>query len=77
MFNLKFTAPVGNDLIKVDVSLPSGMDGDTFVVMIDGYYYGSIVKCNNQWTRLHVNKLELTVDDVQALGERIDEELKR
>lgn len=49
------------------------MDGDYFMVYVNDYCYGSLVKTNKQWIRLHVNKHELTVDGVQALGERIDE----
>jgi len=77
MFNLKFTAVIGNERVNVDIIAPEGMDGPYYMIFIDNYCYGSIIKCNNQWKRLHVNQGELTVDDVQALGERIDEQLKR
>ncbi|QEC78781.1 hypothetical protein [Mucilaginibacter ginsenosidivorax] len=69
-------APVGDDLIKVEVGVPSGMEGNTYYVTIDSYCYGSIIKRNGEWVRLHINNGELTIDDVQALGERIDEALE-
>jgi hypothetical protein len=77
MFNSKFKATIGNERVNVVIMAPEGMDGAYYMVFIENYCHGSIIKCNNQWIRLHANKLELTVDDVQALGERIDEELKR
>jgi hypothetical protein len=70
---LKFAAPVGDDLIKVEVGIPSGMDSQAYSVTIDNYCYGSIIKRNGNWVQLDINSRELTVYDVQALGELADE----
>lgn len=77
MFNLRFTAPIGDETVNVFILAPNGMDGDYYMIFINDYLHGSIINQNGKWKILHVNKRELTVDDVQALGERIDEKLKR
>jgi hypothetical protein len=76
MFNLKFTATIGNDRVNVVIMAPEGMDGAYYMIFIDNYCYGSIINQNRKWVRLHINQRELTVDDVQAIGERIHEQLQ-
>jgi hypothetical protein len=75
-FRLNFNAPVGDEHIKVEICQSNGTDSLCYHINIDNYCYGPIIKRNGEWIRLHVNSRELTIDDVQALGELVDEQLK-
>lgn len=61
---------------EVVVSHPSGVPGDSYWISIAGYYYGKIIKRNGKWVSMlnpGAEKL-LSRDDIQAIGDRIDEQ---
>lgn len=61
--------------VRVEISRPSGVPGVHFHVNIGGYHYGTLLKIDGKWVA-HLNpkaQKELTADDIQALGDWIDE----
>jgi hypothetical protein len=61
---------------KVELTQPAGHPGNSFFVSINGYHYGAIEKINGQWMPLLSPNAwkSLTIEDIIAMGERIDEE---
>lgn len=68
---LSFAATFGNVQKKVIISQPHGSGGGQYLVLIDNYYHGTLVKYKGEWV-LHGNNIELTGDDIRILGEMID-----
>jgi hypothetical protein len=61
--------------VKVVIGRPSGVPGEHYGITIGGYYYGTIVKRAGKWMA-YLNpraEKELTADDIEALGDWIDE----
>jgi hypothetical protein len=52
---------------------PSGAEG--WQIMIDNFYNGILFKRNGEWVAYLAPGSDLTADDVQVLGERIDENI--
>ncbi len=67
---IEFTASFGDDKKRVELLNPNGAGGNSWQVMIDNYYRGIIFKKDGEWMSY---SLWLTIDDVQILGEMIDE----
>ncbi len=67
---LEFAAYFGDEKKKVELLNPNGAGGDSWQVMIDNYYRGIIFKKNGEWVSY---SQWLTIDDVQILGQMIDE----
>jgi len=69
---IEFNVVFGEEVKKVNITLDRFGSG-RYTVLIDNYYCGAIFKRDGEWTG-HVNELsELTMDDIQAMGEIIDE----
>lgn len=71
MVGIEFDAAYGNDRKMVVIRQLSGL-GNIYQVFIGNYYEGTIVKLNGEWVA-HLNlKSDLTADDIQLLGDIID-----
>jgi hypothetical protein len=71
MVSIEFDAAYGNDRKMVVIRQLSG-SGKIYQVFIGNYYEGTIVKLNGEWAA-HLNlKSDLTADDIQLLGDIID-----
>jgi hypothetical protein len=64
-----FYGAYGDEQKTVKLTAPSGGAG-FWQLIIDNYYYGILVKRNNQWEG-HING-DLTAEDILILGELID-----
>ena len=71
MVSIEFDAAYGNDRKMVVIRQLSG-SGNIYQVFIGNYYDGMLVKLNGEWVA-HLNlKSDLTSDDIQLLGDIID-----
>lgn len=70
---LTFPATFGDVIKTVTISQPLGAGG-IFYITIDNYHHGQMWKRNNEWVGYMADKSELTAEDVQILGEMIDEQ---
>jgi hypothetical protein len=73
MDEIIFDAAFGNVTKKVNISQPFGTGGDQYHLTIEGFYKGSMWKLEDKWIFYGNAGNELTSDDIQALGERIDQ----
>lgn len=62
--------------VKVDLSQPPGHPGDCFFIAIGGYHQGTMEKINGKWVAHLSPKAweSLTIEDVRAMGDIIDEQ---
>ena len=75
MKQIEFEAAFGNKRKKVEISQPHQTAVFGLQITIDGYYCGMITKQNGKWIA-HLNDKslpEFTADDIQILGEIIDQ----
>lgn len=68
-----FDVPVSDTIQKVWISLPLGSGSKVWHININNYFCGSVTKRDGKWVQLHINRHEFTLDDIDAIGERIDE----
>lgn len=73
MENIEFTAWYGDKQKKIVLSEPHGAIGQ-FFVEIEGYYQGALMKLQGEWVWHHNKPDDFTTDDIQILGEMIDNE---
>lgn len=71
---MEFTAYYGDEQKTVRISHVSTGSGG-YQVLIDNYYYGDMIKRNGEWILLSSTNL-LTIDDIQILGEIIENNFK-
>lgn len=75
MKKLEFPATFGHQVKQVSISQPLGAGG-IFYITIENYHQGQMWKRNGQWVGYMADKSEITAEDIQILGEMIDEEMK-
>jgi len=51
--------------------------GDIWFIMIDKYFHGRLYNTNGEWNAWLNGNSFLTSDDILAMGERIEDNLKR
>ncbi|QTE37460.1 hypothetical protein J3L18_30920 [Mucilaginibacter gossypii] len=68
-----FDIYVGDNVEKVWIHVPLGIGSDIWHININNFFCGSVIKKGNKWRQLHSNKHEFTSDDIDAIGERIEE----
>lgn len=73
MKTVEFEAVYGDETKKVQLTAPSG--GEGVQVIIDNYYQGMLFKRQGKWVGYFNEDSNLTADDVQILGEMIDNSL--
>lgn len=71
MKDIEFDAHFGDEVKHITIYEPNGNWG-TYNILINNYARGVMHKRNGQWV---YNNHWLTMDDVQAIGERIDEHI--
>lgn len=71
MKDIELLCPFGDDRKKVYISHNQAGSGG-YQLLIDSYYQGDLVKKNGAWLLLS-NTNNLTADDIQILGELIDD----
>jgi hypothetical protein len=76
MDTLKFDVPVGDSVENVWIHVPLGSGSNIWHININNYFCGSVIKREDKWRQLHINRHEFTSDDIDAIGERIEEFLK-
>ncbi|ASU34433.1 hypothetical protein [Mucilaginibacter xinganensis] len=70
MERISFSASFGDEIKQVTIiDVNKGSGG--YQLLIDKYYYGDIIKVNGEW-HLHSSTNLLTLDDIQAIGEIIE-----
>jgi hypothetical protein len=69
--SIKFKAPFGDERKDIMLGNPHG-GSEGYQVYIDDYYQGTIVLRDGQWIGHLNDRSELTIDDIQILGERIE-----
>ena len=67
-------ADYGSDKKQVTLSAPFGDGVGSWHLNVDGYHWGSMWKRGNMWVFYGGGKEKLTLDDIAALGEMIEEE---
>lgn len=72
MTDITFSATFGDLQKQVRITAPLGA-GLVYHVYIDNFYAGQIIQVEGKWTMQTTEKAGLTVDDVQAIVERIAE----
>lgn len=72
MTDITFTASFGDLQKKVRITAPLGA-GLVYHVYIDNFYAGQIIQVEGKWTMQTGANSDLTVDDVQAIVERVVE----
>jgi hypothetical protein len=60
-----------SDKRQVKLSIPAG-GSDSYHIYIDKFYYGNLVYHKGKWIG-HLNDNDLTMDDIQILGELVKE----
>jgi len=70
MPEIEFDAPFGDERKHVWITLPDGAGANIYQIYLDNFYQGRLTKQNGQWIHWEGN---LTTDDIQILGEMIDE----
>jgi len=71
MKKITFTKQFGQEEKKVELSNLSDVQ-NVFFLNVGGYHRGLLNKYNGQWIGCFNNKSEFTADDVQFLGNFID-----
>ena len=69
-YTIKFTASFGEESKQVEYSY---LMGDYYHIYIGRFYYGTISHRQGKWTVLLQNKAAMTMDDIQAIEETIEE----
>jgi hypothetical protein len=64
---MAYLATFGHEKKLVDISPIKGVAGQTYFIMVDGYYQGAITLIKGQWVA-HLNRnAVLTGDDVSTI----------
>jgi hypothetical protein len=72
MKEIRFQVLYGNKSIKVKISNVSGGGGDLIHLYVDNYWHGSLKEREKVWELLSNVPTEFTFDDIQGLGEMIE-----
>ena len=70
---LIFRIHYGSESKEAMISKPEGMSGDiSYQVHINNYFQGTVKKQGGEW-KAHLNqKSQLTIDDIQIIGDIIE-----
>ena len=71
---IEFTVLIDGHKAVVRISSPFGGSGN-YQIFIDNYYKGEILKKDGVWIGYLNSNSELTTGDIEAIGERIEDEL--
>ncbi|WP_146217415.1 hypothetical protein [Chitinophaga sp. S165] len=71
---IEFEAHFGHETKTIELVAPSG-GGQGYQLMIDKYYQGRLIKTQGKWVGKFNPGCDLTVDDINILGEMIDNAL--
>jgi len=68
---IQFTAPFGDETktVKISETIPGS---GSYQVYVDNFYQGSLRKINGEWNGFLNARSELSYEDIQAAGERVD-----
>lgn len=69
--SIEFTASFGDEEKHVELSFLD--PGGWFQIYINRYSYGAIVMRQGKWTVLLQDRSDITMDDIQAIEEIIEE----
>ena len=76
MDNIVFTAHYGDDEKRAEIANHVDTGGEFYHLYIDGFYKGQLYYRDNQWNMHLTPNSDITIDDIQILGEIIEDFIK-
>lgn len=72
MKKIEFLACYGDKIKTVEIAQALGA-GDSYQILIDRYYHGTIIKQRGEWVAHLNSRSNLTADDILIIGDLIDQ----